>query len=106
MRERRIRRFGDVRASALESSGPFATAVTARQQVGRLVKVLWKTNRELPKAFYDSARTGGWYRTSSIDLLPCTLTANAMEVDDYICPSTPSQRFEAILGSEMSSRRG
>jgi hypothetical protein len=52
MRERQIRRFGeDVRASAPESSGPFATAVAARQQVGRLVKVLWKTNRELPRYF-------------------------------------------------------
>jgi hypothetical protein len=50
MRERRIRRFGEhVRASALESSGLVATADTARQQVGRLVKVLWRTNRELPR---------------------------------------------------------
>jgi hypothetical protein len=57
MRERRIRRFGeDVRVSPLESSGPFATAVTARKQVGHLVKVLWKTNR---KVFYDRAQAGG-----------------------------------------------
>jgi hypothetical protein len=41
MRERRIRRFSeDVRASALESSAPFAIAVTAWEQVVHLVKVL------------------------------------------------------------------
>ena len=52
MRERRTGRSGeDVRASALESPGPFATAVTARERVVRLVKVLWRTNRELPRYF-------------------------------------------------------
>ena len=51
-----IRRFGeDVHTSALELSGLFATAVTAPQQVGRLVKVLWKANRR-----YFMTQPDGW----------------------------------------------
>ncbi len=57
MRERRIRRFGeDVRASTLESSGPFATAVTARQQVGRPAKVLWKANHQVSISYHAHPR--------------------------------------------------
>jgi len=53
----------DERAFALESFGPFATA---RRQVGRPVKVLWSTDKELPRYFMTEPRryVGAWHFTT------------------------------------------